>query len=115
MILMMSFIGWKVWGIPGAIASAVATFGPPCVLYFVAWRLWHRFRGAAWQRVVRGGLVPVTVGLVIAGGTVMAHAADADWRAAAVTVIAVVLMLRRWLNPSVILLAGGVLGGSGLL
>jgi len=115
MILMMSFIGWKVWGIPGAIASALATFGPPCVLYFAAWRLWHRFRAAPWQRVVRGGLVPVTVGLVIAGGTVMAHAADADWRAAAVTVGAVVLMLRRWLNPSWILLAGGVLGGLGLL
>jgi hypothetical protein len=29
MILMMSFIGWKVWGFPGAVASAFATFGPP--------------------------------------------------------------------------------------
>ena len=28
MILMMSFIGWKVWGFPGALASAFATFGP---------------------------------------------------------------------------------------
>jgi len=115
MILMMSFIGWKVWGIPGAIASAFATFGPPCILYFAAWRLWHRFRAASWQRVVRGGLVPVTAGLVTAGGTVMAHAADADWRAAAVTVVAAALMLRRWLHPSLILLAGGVLGGIGLL
>ena len=25
MILMMSFVGWKVWGIPGAVASALAT------------------------------------------------------------------------------------------
>jgi chromate transporter len=115
MILMMSFIGWKVWGIPGAIASALATFGPPCVLYFVGWRLWHRFRAASWQPVVRSGLVPVTVGLVIAGGTVMAHAADADWRAAAVTAVAAVLMVRRWLSPSLILLVGGVLGGLDLL
>jgi hypothetical protein len=29
MILMMSFVGWKVWGFPGAVASAFATFGPP--------------------------------------------------------------------------------------
>ena len=28
MILMMSFIGWKVWGFPGAVASAFATFAP---------------------------------------------------------------------------------------
>jgi len=34
MILMMSFIGWKLWGLPGAVVSAVATFGPPCTIYF---------------------------------------------------------------------------------
>lgn len=39
MILMMSLIGLKVAGIPGAIASALATFGPPCVMYFTAYRL----------------------------------------------------------------------------
>ena len=34
MILMMSLIGWKVGGLPVAIASALATFGPPCALSF---------------------------------------------------------------------------------
>jgi chromate transport protein ChrA len=29
MILMMSFIGWKVWGSPRAVVSAFATIGPP--------------------------------------------------------------------------------------
>jgi chromate transporter len=115
MILMMSFIGWQVWGFPGAVASAVATFGPPCAIYFVAYRLWHRFRNAPWQRIVRGGLVPVTIGLVIASGTVMARAADADWRAAALTVAAAALMLTRRINPLWILLAGGAVGGLGLL
>jgi chromate transporter len=115
MILMMSFVGWKVWGIPGAIVSAIATFGPPCLIYFTSYRLWHRFRDAAWQRVVRGGLVPVTVGLVIASGVVMAHAADASWPAAAVTAAAALLMLNTRLNPLWMLLAGGTLGGLGLL
>jgi chromate transporter len=36
MILMMSFVGWKVWGLPGAIASACATFAPACATYFTA-------------------------------------------------------------------------------
>jgi chromate transporter len=74
MILMMSFVGLKVGGIPGAIASAVATFGPPCAMYFTAYRLWDRFRNAPWQRIVRRGLAPLTIGLVIAGGYVMARA-----------------------------------------
>jgi chromate transporter len=58
MILMMSLVGWKVWGFPGAAASAFATFGPPCATYFTAYRAWDRWRDAGWQRIVRQGLVP---------------------------------------------------------
>src|SRR5258708_38600999 len=115
MILMMSFVGWKVWGLPGAVASAFATFGPPCAMYFAAYRVWDRFRDAPWQRIVRLGLVPVTMGLVIASGTVMARAADPGWRAAAMTTGAAAITLATRLNPMWLLLAGGALGGLGLL
>jgi chromate transporter len=76
MILMMSFVGWKVWGFPGAVASAFATFGPPCTMYFGAYRLWDRSPDARRQQIVRVGLVPVVMGLIIASGLVMARAAD---------------------------------------
>jgi chromate transporter len=115
MILMMSFVGWKVWGIPGAVASALATFGPPCIMYFGAYRLWDRFRDAPWRRIVRGGLVPVTIGLVIASGTVMARAADLEWQAALMTAAAAGLMLHARINPLWLLAAGATLGGFGLL
>ncbi len=111
MILMMTFVGWKVWGIAGAIMSAVATFGPACILYFIAYRLWDRFRAAPWQRIVRAALVPVTVGLIIASGAVMARAADPGWQAGAVTAATTVLMLQRRLNPLFLLVLGGALGG----
>jgi chromate transporter len=115
MILMMSFIGWKVWGLPGAVASAVATIGPPCIMYFAAYRLWDRFRGASWQGVIRLGLTPVVVGLVVAGGTVMACAADTSWWALGVTIAAAALALSTRLNSMWLLLAGGILGGLGAL
>jgi len=115
MILMMSFVGWKVWGFPGALASAFATFGPPCAMYFASYRLWDRFRDAPWQRIVRLGLVPVTMGLVIASGMVMARAADTGWQAAAITTGAAAITLATRLNPMWLLLAGGALGGLGLL
>src|SRR6202048_5373824 len=84
MILMMSLIGLKLGGVPGAVASALATFGPPCVMYYTTFRLWDRFRDMPWQRIVRLGLAPLTIGLVIAGGYVMARTADTGWRAAVV-------------------------------
>ena len=115
MILMMSFLGLKVGGIPGAIASALATFGPPCALYYLSYRLWDRFRDMPWQRIVRRGLAPLTIGLVVAGGYVMARSAAVGWESVAITAAAVVLMLGTRLNPLWILTAGGVLGGLGLL
>ena len=115
MILMMSFVGWKVWGFPGAVASAFATFGPPCTIYFASYRLWDRFRDASWQQIVRLGLVPVIMGLVIASGTVVARAADTSWRAVALTMAATAIMLGTRLSPLWMLLVGAALGGFGLL
>ena len=115
MILMMSFIGWKIGGLPTAIASALATFGPPCAISYTVFRFWDRFRDAPWQQAVRRGLAPVTIGLVIAGGYVMALAADTGWASAAVTIAAIGLLLGTRLNPFWIIGAGGAFGASGLL
>ena len=115
MILMMSFIGLKVGGVPGAIAGALATFGPPCAMYYLSYRLWDHFRDMPWQRIVRRGLAPLTIGLVIAGGYVMARSAAVGWQSIAIIAAAVVLMLGTRLNPLWILTAGGVMGGLGLL
>jgi chromate transporter len=114
MILMMSFIGWKVGGLPAAIASALVTFGPPCALSYAAFHFWDRFRETAWQQRVRRGLAPVTIGLVIAGGYVMTRAGDSGWPGLAVTAAAVALMLATRINPLWLVAAGGALGAAGI-
>ena len=115
MILMMSLIGWKVGGLTGALASAVATCGPSSAVAFVAFRLSHRFRDASWQRIVRRGLVPVTVGIVIASGYVLARAADNGWQAVSITGAAAGLILGTRISPLWILIAAGTIGGLGLI
>jgi len=115
MILMMSFIGLKVGGIAGAGVSALATFGPPCALYYLSYRLWDRFRDMPWQRCVRRGLAPLTIGLVVAGGYVMARSTAIGWQSVAVTIVAMAMMFARRFNPLWILIAGGALGGVGFL
>ena len=115
MILMMGLIGWKVWGLAGALAASTATFAPPCVIYFTAFHLLRRFQEAHWQRVLRSALVPVTTGLIIASGIVMAEAAGITWAAVAATGAAAVVTLTTRLNPLWLLAAGGALGGLGLL
>jgi chromate transporter len=115
MILMMALIGWKVAGIPGALAGASATALPPCTMYFVGYRLWDRFRDAAWQKVARASLVPLTCGLIAAGGTVMAQTADKSWVAVGISIAAAALLLVRRINPLWLLAAAAALGAFGLV
>jgi chromate transporter len=115
MLLMMGLIGWKIAGLTGAAAAAFAAVTPPCTMYFISYSLWDRFRDAPWQRIVRGGLAPLTIGLVIAGGTVIARATDTSWTAVGVTATAAALLLLTRINPLWLLGAGGVLGGLGVL
>ena len=55
------------------------------------------------------------MGLVIAGGTVMARAADTSWPAVALTIAAAAITLTTRLSPMWMLVVGGALGGLGLL
>lgn len=98
-----------------ALAAATATFASPCVIYFGAFRLWNRFRDAGWQSYGRAGLAPVTIGLILASGIVMARAADSGWPAAVLTIAAAFVLLSTRLNPIWLLAAGGLLGGLGVL
>ena len=115
MILMMALVGWKVAGVPGALAAAGATAIPPCVLYFAGYRLWDRFRDAPWQKVARASLAPLTFGLVVAGGTVMAETVDTGWVSIAVTAAAAILLLVTRLNPMWMLGGAALVGALGLV
>jgi chromate transporter len=115
MILMMGLIGWKVAGISGALAGAAATAIPPCTMYFIGYRLWDRFRDAAWQKIVRAALSPLTFGLVIGGGTVMAQTADKSWVAVGISAAAAAFLLMTRFNPLWVLGAAAALGALGVV
>ena len=113
MILLMSLIGWKVAGISGAIAAGGATAIPPCTMYFIGYRYWDRFRHAPWQQIARTSLAPLTCGLIVAGGTVMAGTADKSWAALAVSAGAAIFLLTTRLNPLWFLGVAALLGALG--
>jgi chromate transporter len=115
MILLTGFIGWQVGGITLAIAGALATFVPSCALAFVVFRSWDRFREQRWQAIAHRGLVPVTIGLIMASGVVMARTGEAGWAGLAVAALAAVLNLSRRLNPLWIIAGAAVLGACGVV
>jgi len=114
-MLIATMIGWKVAGLPGAVVATVAMCGPSCLLTYGVTRVWQRYQHTRWRAAVEAGLAPVTVGLVLASAFVLTRAADADWRAVAVTAVTAAVALGTRLNALWVLAAAGVLGAAGLL
>jgi chromate transporter len=112
-ILVVSLIGWKVAGVAGAAVATAAVCGPSSILTYAVSRIWQRFRGAPWRRVVEDGLVPVTVGLMLAGGYLITLAADHSALAFAITAATAGIVLTTRIHPLWLLAAGGLLGLGG--
>lgn len=112
-ILVVSLIGWKVAGLAGAAVATAAVCAPSSILTYAVSRVWQRFRGARWRNVVEDGLVPVTVGLMLAGGYLITLAADHSLLALVITAATAGTVLTTRIHPLWLLAAGGLLGFAG--
>jgi chromate transporter len=114
-MLIVSVIGWKVSGVLGALVATVAICAPSSVLTFAVAHVWDRFREAPLRAAIQWGLAPVTVGLVLASGYIVARTVDQTWMALALTAATVAVTLGTRLHPLVLLAAGAALGVAGVV
>jgi len=114
-VLIVSLVGWKVAGVPGALAATAAMCGPSSVLAFYVGRLSQRFREAPLRRVIQDGLAPITIGIVLASGYLLARGADETWAAAALTALTVLVVCNTRFNPLWLLAGGALLGVAGVV
>jgi chromate transporter len=114
-MLIVSVIGWKVAGLLGALVATAAICVPSSVLTFAIAHVWDRFREAPLRAAIQYGLAPVTVGLVLASGYILARTADHTWAAFGITAATVALTLATRLHPLLLLGAGAALGVAGFV
>ncbi|MGA9867534.1 MAG: chromate transporter [Acetobacteraceae bacterium] len=114
-MLVSTLIGLRVAGIAGAVTATAALCLPASALTFVCAHVWNRMRDRPWRTIVQAGVVPVTVGLVMASAALLVRTTAHDWRGAAVVVVAAGLFLGTRLNPLWVLGAAAALGATGLL
>jgi len=114
-MLIVSLIGWKAARLPGALLATGAICAPSTLLTYLVSGLWRRFRDAPWRRAIEGGLVPVTVGLVLASGYVLTRAAGQSLAGLAVTAVTVLAVIGSRINPLWLLGGAALLGAFGLI
>jgi len=109
-ILVVSLIGWHVAGLAGAIVAVVAMCGPSSVVALVVSRTLASARAAFWRQRLQAGLAPLTIGLMLATGLVVALGADNDLVALGLTVISALVLLRTRIHPLVLIALGAAIG-----
>ena len=114
-MMFVTLIGWQLAGLAGAIIASIAIILPPVLLTLAVTRLNANKPNGELGRAIRGGLSPITIGLTLSSGWILAHTADHDWRGALLTLLTVALMLRTRLNPLWLILAGALAGMAGML
>ncbi len=82
--LLVPLVGWRIAAWPGAVVSLAAFLVLPMTLTFIVGRVLHRHENATLQ-VVRRSFRPVTGGLWIAAGIVVAATTDHAFLLGAIT------------------------------
>jgi chromate transporter len=85
-VMIVSLVGWQVAGLAGLITTSLATLVPPCLMAFAASRLMLRAGPSKWLLIVKDGLVPVAIGMILASGAVMVEASNPNMLGVAITV-----------------------------
>ena len=109
-VLISALIGWKVAGLGGAMIALAAMCAPAAALSWFLGGYWDLMRHAEWRRPVQRALLPVTVGLTLAGGYVLATPEGLDWRCAAIAGSSAAGLVATRINPLWLLAAGGAAG-----
>ncbi len=112
-MLVVTLVGWRVAGLPGALAATAAFLLPACSLAYVAGGVWLRFRDRHWRRVVQAGLVPVTAGLMLSAAMLLVRGAAIGWHAVALTALVLAGALGTRRNPAWFLGASALAGLAG--
>jgi chromate transporter len=114
-MMIVTLVGLRAAGIPGAVLATVAMCLPSSVLSFAAARTMDRRGATAWRRLLREGMAPVTVGLVLGSGWVLTRAADHTPAAYVLTALTVAGTMATRLNPLWLLAAGALVGLAGFV
>jgi chromate transporter len=107
--ILVTLIGWKVAGWPGALVASLGIFLPSSLLCYGVTKAWNRARGTRLHAAIEQGLTPIAAGLMLAGALAIVRSSDSGPIGWAVAALATAIMYWRNIQPLLMLFAGGVL------
>jgi chromate transporter len=116
-VLFVAVIGWNVAGPVGALATMAGTLLPSTALTLVVARWGARRRETRGMRAFTTGLTPLTIGLLVSTGWLLARPYVVDGThalgALALVALSIATMLKTRLSPMWLVGVGAVVGAAG--
>jgi chromate transporter len=112
-ILFVALLGWSTAGAAGLLATMVGIMAPSSLLTVAVARWGRARRDALLLRAFTAGMAPITIGLLLSTGWILAQATHNAWGSAALIAATVWATARSKLAPLWLIGGGAVLGAFG--
>jgi chromate transporter len=97
-VMIVSLIGWQVAGFAGLAVATAAMMVPPCLLAFAMSRFMRHAGQSRWLVIVKDGLVPLAIGMILASGWIMTESSHQGVTSLLITVAATAVVAFTELN-----------------
>lgn len=104
--IIVTMVGWKVAGWPGAVVASMGIFFPSAFLCYAAVKVWNRYRGTEIHTVLEKGLAPIGLGMLSAGGVSVLITSDTGWLGLALAIACTAFMMWKSIYPLLLLVVG---------
>jgi chromate transporter len=111
-LMIVTLLGWRLAGLPGALVATLATFLPATALTILVLRLWDRNPTSPSRRLLQRALLPLTAALVLSSALIMTRTAATSPVLLSVTLVSALLSTTTRLHPLLILGAGAAVGAA---
>ena len=108
-VVIVSLVGWEIAGLSGLLVATLSMLLPACLLAFFVGRIANRVAGTPGFRLAQDALVPVAIGLILAGGLDLAQAAYRGWMTPLLVGANVAFLLFTKYNPVWALMASALI------
>lgn len=109
-LISAAFIGYKVWGVLGALIATAGIFFPPALLMVMASRMLDRIKGSAAIQAMLRGIRAAVIGLIATAAVVIGQTAELHWASPLIFLVALLALLRLKLDVIWIIPSAGLLG-----
>ena len=113
--VLATFTGFHLAGVSGAIVATAAIFAPAMMVMTVISAGYDRFKDSSRAKDFLAGVTPAVVGLVASAAVLLWPSTIASWRAAALMVVALALLVRFKWHPAFVLAVGAGVASLGIV